>query len=201
MRQSTEAVGRISRIFYVKVNSDPEVHVALFHNELLIWRTVFFGLFSIRTLSPRWGTRDQQLLFIEGWGWRGRREAQSQVFCHQNSMHLRARQDRLPRVATVSETTTTTTHHSHITPSSPHHHSRWLSASAHDGWACATLPKCNFLSLVTHSCCGPFASVKAFVENLLGLINFLPLPTSGKTKMLLWTTLSGRGGLERIFTQ
>ena len=26
MRQSTEAVGIISRIFYVKVNSDPEVH-------------------------------------------------------------------------------------------------------------------------------------------------------------------------------
>ena len=33
--------------------------------------------------------------------------------------------------------------------------SRWPSASAHDGWACATLSKCKFLSMARLSCCGP----------------------------------------------
>ena len=32
----------------------------------------------------------QQLLVVEGSGWRGRRESDSQVFCHSNSVHASA---------------------------------------------------------------------------------------------------------------
>ena len=54
--------------------------------------TRFFGLlFGVESRGALGG---QQLLVVEGREWRGRRESESQVFCHPNSVHLCRGMDR-----------------------------------------------------------------------------------------------------------
>ena len=40
---------------------------------------------------------DDEEFFVEGSGWRGRRESDPQVFCHTNSVHASAGEDKLTR--------------------------------------------------------------------------------------------------------
>ena len=40
---------------------------------------------------------DEEFFVVEGSGWRGRRESDSQVFCHTNSVNASAGKDKLTR--------------------------------------------------------------------------------------------------------
>ena len=48
----------------------------------------FCGIFALRPVSAHFSALDDEEFFVvEGSGWRGRRESDSKVFFHPNSMH------------------------------------------------------------------------------------------------------------------
>ena len=92
IRQSAIDFGIISHIFSMKMDSDPD-------GELLdVWQSLgfcrilrhFSHSFRMDVSAHFSALDDEEFFVIEGCGWRGHRESDSQLFCHLNSMHALA---------------------------------------------------------------------------------------------------------------